>query len=167
MVTATANPMNLFCYFSCGEVAGTWFRQDRSHDIPFVFQLLRGKVAIWLFCCCDEPFFNTDAPSAKCVCCRRLIWPGPAAAGQWPARNVMEVNPSQKRATTLISRPTVPPVPGPCAWFRTWPSWMWWRPQLKLAHSRPLQSMGDRETSGPAPSRGNVAKQTAEVESDV
>lgn len=31
---------------------------------------------------------------------------------------------------------------------------------MKLAHSRLVESLGDRETSGPAPSRDNVAKQT-------
>lgn len=30
---------------------------------------------------------------------------------------------------------------------------------MKLAHSRLTGSLGDRETSGPAPSRDNVAKQ--------
>lgn len=30
---------------------------------------------------------------------------------------------------------------------------------MKLAHSRLVQSLGDRETSGPAPSSDNVAKQ--------
>lgn len=62
---------------------GWLHREDRSHDIPFVFQLLRGKLAIWLCCCCDKPFFNPDAPSATRVCCGRLIR---------PTRNVTEVN---------------------------------------------------------------------------
>lgn len=31
---------------------------------------------------------------------------------------------------------------------------------MKLAHSRLVESLGDRETRGPAPSRDNVAKQT-------
>lgn len=69
---------------------------------------------------------------------------------------------TQKRATTLISRPPAPPEPAPepWAWFDPWPTWIWWRPELKLAHSRLVESLGERETSGPAPSRDNVAKQT-------
>lgn len=68
----------------------------------------------------------------------------------------------QKRATTFISRPPAAPEPAaePWAWFDPWPTSMWWRPELKLAHSRLVQSVGDRETRGPAPSRDNVAKQT-------
>lgn len=67
----------------------------------------------------------------------------------------------QKCATTFISRPPAPPEPAPepWAWFSAWPTAMWWRPELKLAHSRLTGSLGDRETSGPAPSRDNVAKQ--------
>lgn len=69
---------------------------------------------------------------------------------------------AQKRATTFISRPPAPPEPAPepWAWFDPWPTWIWWRPELKLAHSRLVESLGERETSGPAPSRDNVAKQT-------
>ncbi len=68
----------------------------------------------------------------------------------------------QKRATTFMSRLPAPPEPAPepWAWFGPWPTWRWWRPELKLAHSRLVESLGDRETSGPAPSRDNVAKQT-------
>lgn len=61
-----------------------------------------------------------------------------------------------------MSRPPAPPEPAPepWAWFDPWSTWIWWRPELKLAHSRLLESLGARATSGPAPSRDNVAKQT-------
>lgn len=67
---------------------------------------------------------------------------------------------TQKCATTFISRPE--PAPEPWAWFNAWPTAMWWRPELKLAHSRLMGSLGDRETSGPAPSRDSVAKHAAD-----
>lgn len=66
----------------------------------------------------------------------------------------------QKCATTFISRPA--PAPEPWAWFDAWPTATWWRPELKLAHSRLVESLGDRETSGPAPSRDSVAKHAAD-----
>lgn len=57
-----------------------------------------------------------------------------------------------------MSNPAAPPELAP--WFDPWPSWIWWRPLLKLAHRRLVVSVGARETSGPAPSRDNVPKQT-------
>lgn len=67
----------------------------------------------------------------------------------------------QKRATTLMSRPAEPPEPGPAAWLWGDPSssWMWWSPELKLAHKMLLGSLGARATSGPAPSRASVPRQ--------
>lgn len=68
----------------------------------------------------------------------------------------------QKRATTLMSRSPAPPEPAPEPWaeWEHWSTWMWWRPLLKLAHSKLVESLGARETSGPAPSNDNVPKQT-------
>lgn len=68
----------------------------------------------------------------------------------------------QKRATTLRSSPPPPPEPAPEPWAccDPWSTCIWWRPELKLAHSRVVGSQGASETSGPAPSRDSVPKQT-------
>lgn len=66
----------------------------------------------------------------------------------------------QNRATTLTSRPPAPPEPELWACCGPWSTWIWWTPLLKLAHNRLLESLGANETSGPAPSRDSVPKQT-------
>lgn len=127
--------------------------------------LLSLTASVILRSLCSLTMQNMPACETKKKKIRHIQWYD--WLGQWSQVMVMshasqDLLCCQKRATTFISRPPAPPEPAPepWAWFDPWPTSMWWRPELKLAHSRLVESLGDRETSGPAPSRDNVAKQT-------